>query len=273
MCTSSLDSAQDAGALAAPAADRGAPGPAADPALIADLVIANHILVREGVLDAFGHVSVRHDKRPDRFLLARNMAPALVQAQDIVEFGDDGEPVNAHGRSVYLERYIHSEIYRARPDVMSVVHSHSMSVIPFGIVPSAPFRAVTHMGSFIGVCAPVFEIRDVAGEDNDLLISNRALGAALAGEDAAAQPASAGGGSTLRFRHVKHGLDEHHHVALVTERLVAVLELVFEGDVDDPLGGGGRGGRAPLAGEPEEQRHDDQRAEDGHGITSGRKRG
>lgn len=180
MCTSSLDPAQDAGALAAPAADRGAPGPAADPALIADLVIANHILVREGVLDAFGHVSVRHDKRPDRFLLARNMAPALVQAQDIVEFGEDGEPVNAHGRSVYLERYIHSEIYRARPDVMSVVHSHSMSVIPFGIVPSAPFRAVTHMGSFIGVCAPVFEIRDVAGEDNDLLISNRALGAALA---------------------------------------------------------------------------------------------
>jgi len=180
MCTPSLDPSQDGSGVAAPAADRGAPGPAADPALVADLVVANHILVREGVLDAFGHVSVRHDKRPDRFLLARNMAPALVQAGDIVEFGDDGEPVNANGRSVYLERYIHSEIYRARPDVMAVVHSHSMSVIPFSIVPSVPFRAVTHMGSFIGVCAPVFEIRDVAGDDNDLLISNRALGAALA---------------------------------------------------------------------------------------------
>ncbi len=180
MCTSSLDPSADGSSHAAPAADRGAPGAAPDPALLADLVVANHILVREGVLDAFGHVSVRHDKRPDRFLLARNMAPALVAAQDIVEFGEDGEPVNANGRSVYLERYIHSEIYRARPDVMAVVHSHSMSVIPFSIVPSAPFRAVTHMGSFIGVCAPVFEIRDVAGEDSDLLISNRALGAALA---------------------------------------------------------------------------------------------
>jgi HCOMODA/2-hydroxy-3-carboxy-muconic semialdehyde decarboxylase len=180
MCTPSLDPAQDGSGVAAPAADRGAPGPAPDPALIADLVVANHILVREGVLDAFGHVSARHDKRADRFLLARNMAPALVQAEDVIEFGDDGEPVNANGRSVYLERYIHSEIYRARPDVMAVVHSHSMSVIPFSIVPSVPFRAVTHMGSFIGVCAPVFEIRDVAGDDNDLLISNRALGAALA---------------------------------------------------------------------------------------------
>lgn len=180
MCTPAHGAMDDGSSVAAPAADRGSPAAAADAALIADLVIANRILFREGVLDAFGHVSVRHDKNPEHFLLARNMAPALVTAGDIVEFGEDGEPVNANGRSVYLERFIHSEIYRARPDVMAVVHSHSMGVIPFGLVRSVPFRAVTHMGSFIGTCAPVFEIRDVVGDDNDLLISNRKLGRALA---------------------------------------------------------------------------------------------
>jgi HCOMODA/2-hydroxy-3-carboxy-muconic semialdehyde decarboxylase len=180
MCTTGHGAMDDGASVAAPAADRGAAGPAAAETLIADLVTANRILFDQGVLDAFGHVSVRHDKRSDRFLLARNMAPALVKADDIVEFDEDGEPVNAAGRSVYLERFIHSEIYRARPDVMAVVHSHSMAVLPFGLVKSQPFRAVTHMGSFIGVCAPIFEIRDVVGDDNDLLITNRKLGAALA---------------------------------------------------------------------------------------------
>lgn len=176
MCTSNPGTAS----IAAPVMDRGVPSPTPVAGLLADLVLANRILFSEHVLDAFGHVSVRHDHRPDRFLLARNMAPALVEAEDIVEFDADGEPVNANGRPVYLERFIHSEIYQARPDVMAVVHSHSMAVLPFGLVKSQPFRAVTHMGSFIGVCAPVFEIRDVVGEDNDLLISNRTLGAALA---------------------------------------------------------------------------------------------
>ena len=180
MCTTGHGAMDDGTSVAAPAADRGAVGPAAADTLIADLVTANHILFDQGVLDAFGHVSVRHDKRADRFLLARNMAPALVKADDIVEFDADGEPVNAAGRAVYLERFIHSEIYRARPDVMAVVHSHSMAVLPFGLVKTQPFRAVTHMGSFIGVCAPIFEIRDVVGDDNDLLITNRKLGAALA---------------------------------------------------------------------------------------------
>jgi ribulose-5-phosphate 4-epimerase/fuculose-1-phosphate aldolase len=158
MCTTG-NGAIDEASIAAPTSDKGAPGAAADPAIIADLVTANRILFNQGVLDAFGHISVRHDKDPNRFLCARNMAP---------------------GRAVYLERFIHSEIFRARPDVMSVVHSHSMAVIPFGLVKGFSFRAVTHMGSFIGTCAPVFEIRDVVGEDNDLLISSPKLGAALA---------------------------------------------------------------------------------------------
>lgn len=160
--------------------DRADGGPAVDPVLIEELAIANRILFREGVVDGFGHVSVRHDKRSDHFLLARNMAPALVTPEDIVEFDLDGHPMNAAGRPVYLERFIHGEIYRARPDVMAVVHSHSPAVVPFGIVRGAAFRPVCHMSSFLPMCTPVFEIRDVVGEENDLLITNGKLGAALA---------------------------------------------------------------------------------------------
>jgi ribulose-5-phosphate 4-epimerase/fuculose-1-phosphate aldolase len=153
---------------------------AADPGIIDDLVAANHILFDQGVVDAFGHVSVRHDKQPDHFLLARNMAPGFVSRDDIVTFGLDGEPVNANGRRVYLERFIHSEIYRAYPNVVAVVHSHSHAIVPLSVVKGVPLRAIFHMGGFIGQCAPVFEIRDAGGSGTDLLIRNNALGAALA---------------------------------------------------------------------------------------------
>ena len=151
-----------------------------DPNLVAELVSANRILFAHGVVDAFGHVSARHDKRPDRFLLARNMAPALVTAPDLLEFDLDGNPVAQDGRSVYLERFIHAEVYRARADVMAAVHSHSPAVVPFGVAPGVPLRAIWHMSSFIGVGAPVFEIRNTAGSGSDLLIRDGALGAALA---------------------------------------------------------------------------------------------
>jgi ribulose-5-phosphate 4-epimerase/fuculose-1-phosphate aldolase len=153
---------------------------AANPDLVADLVTANHILYDQHVVDAFGHVSVRHDKREDRFLLARNMAPALVTAADIVEFDLDGNPIDAGGRSVYLERFIHGEIYRARPDVGAVVHSHSHAVIPFGAMQSHKLRAIFHMGGFIGTETPIFEIRECVGDGSDLLIKNNELGVALA---------------------------------------------------------------------------------------------
>lgn len=176
MCASSHGEA----AAAAHASDKGAPAPAAERKLIDDLVVANRILFDEGVVDGFGHVSVRHDKQADRFLLARNMAPALVTAEDILEFDLDGNPVAAKGRPVYLERFIHSEIYRGRPDVQAVVHSHSAAVVPFGIVSGMPLRPVWHMSGFIGEAAPIFEIRETAGIGSDLLIRNNALGAALA---------------------------------------------------------------------------------------------
>lgn len=148
--------------------------------LIADLAIANHILYDQGVLDAFGHVSARHDKAPERFLLARNMAPALVTAADIVEFDLDGTALTAAGRAVYLERFLHGAIYRARPEVMAVVHSHSPSVVPFSTVKGSPLRAICHMGGFLGTATPIFEIRDFAGDASDLLISDIRLGQSLA---------------------------------------------------------------------------------------------
>ncbi|MCB5362587.1 class II aldolase/adducin family protein [Pusillimonas sp. CC-YST705] len=148
---------------------------------VTELVTANHILYAQGVVDAFGHVSVRHATRGDCFLMARNMAPGLVTEQDIIAFDLDCRPMNADGRSVYLERFIHGEIYKARPEVMAVVHSHSPSVVPFGVIKQSPFRAVCHMAAFVGVQPPIFDIRDVAGDGTDLLITDQALGAALAG--------------------------------------------------------------------------------------------
>lgn len=147
--------------------------------LVNDLVSANHILYQEGVVDGFGHVSVRHPSDPGRFLLARSIAPGTVKAKDVMEFGMDGEPLAARGRKPYLERYIHSEIYRARPDVLAVVHSHSPSLIPFGITGTS-LRPVFHMSGFLGAATPIFEIREAGGPATDLLIRDRKLGAALA---------------------------------------------------------------------------------------------
>jgi ribulose-5-phosphate 4-epimerase/fuculose-1-phosphate aldolase len=150
-------------------------------ALIDDLVIANHILVNEGVLDGFGHISVRHDQVPDRFLIARSMAPGLVTADDILECDLDGNVHDERSRKTYVERFIHSEIYRARPEVMAVVHSHSPAVIPFGVT-GVRLRPICHMSGFLGSVVPVFEIRHTAGENSDLLIRNQALGQALCKE-------------------------------------------------------------------------------------------
>jgi HCOMODA/2-hydroxy-3-carboxy-muconic semialdehyde decarboxylase len=148
--------------------------------LIGELVAANHILYRRGVVDGFGHVSVRHPDQPERFLLARSMAPSLVTDADILTFDLDGAETTGDGRTAYLERFIHSEIYRVRPDVISVVHSHSPSVVPFSVVPSVSLRPIYHMCGFLGLHTPVFEIRDCAGDGTDMLVRDRALGAALA---------------------------------------------------------------------------------------------
>src|SRR5262249_13740751 len=116
---------------------------AADPKMLDDLVLANRILFWLGVLDGYGHVSVRDPRDPEHFFLARSLAPALVTLEDIMVFDRDAEPVEARGRDMYSERYIHGEVYRVRPDVHSVVHSHSPTVIPFSIS-QTPLKPVYH---------------------------------------------------------------------------------------------------------------------------------
>jgi ribulose-5-phosphate 4-epimerase/fuculose-1-phosphate aldolase len=145
---------------------------------IADLVAGNRILAMEGVLDGMGHISVRHATRPDRFFLARSMAPELVTAADILEYDLEGKPIDAGDRTSYLERFIHSEIYRLRPDVRAVVHCHTPSLIPFA-ASDVPLRAMYHMAAFVAEGVPIWDIRKAAGV-TDLLVRDAALGRALA---------------------------------------------------------------------------------------------
>ena len=149
-----------------------------DRQLIEDLVAANRVLAREGVLDGWGHVSVRHNRDPKRYLLSRSLAPELVSARDILEFDLDNSAVDDRGANLYTERYIHGEIYKTRPDVVAICHSHAPPVIPYGVT-GVKLRPMYHRAAFIALGVPVFEIRDAAGM-TDLLIRNQALGAALA---------------------------------------------------------------------------------------------
>jgi ribulose-5-phosphate 4-epimerase/fuculose-1-phosphate aldolase len=146
---------------------------------VEELVLANHILASTGVLDAYGHVSVRDSRDPNHYLLARHMAAGLVTAQDIIEYDLDSKPVSAAESAGYTERFIHGSIYKARPDVMAVVHFHAPEVIPFGVT-GVPLRPVFHMAAFLGEGVPVFEIRKTGGV-TDMLIRNNTLGQALAG--------------------------------------------------------------------------------------------
>jgi ribulose-5-phosphate 4-epimerase/fuculose-1-phosphate aldolase len=147
--------------------------------LIEDLVTANRILFDQGVVDAFGHISARDPQRSDRYWLARNLAPSLVTEKDILQYNLDSSLVNEQpGDRGYLERFIHGEVYRARPDVMAVVHNHSPAVIPFG-VSSAALRPVYHMGSFL-IDVRKWEIRSASAKPTDMLVRDPALGQSLA---------------------------------------------------------------------------------------------
>jgi ribulose-5-phosphate 4-epimerase/fuculose-1-phosphate aldolase len=145
---------------------------------IADLAAASRILAAQGVVDAFGHVSMRSSSAPNRYFMSRSLAPALVTPDDILEYDLDSNPLNADGRGSFLERFIHGEIYRARPDIQSVVHSHSPSVIPFGLV-DVPMQAMFHNAAFIAAGVPVFDIREKFGA-TDMLVGSREKGVALA---------------------------------------------------------------------------------------------
>ena len=135
-----------------------------------DLAIANRILAHEGVVDAFGHVSIRHPERPDRYFMSRSRAPELVTVDDLMEFELDGTPVDARGRSPYSERFIHGAIYEKRKDVTSVIHNHSHEIIPYGITP-VKLRPVLHVGAAIGDEVPVWDIRKKFGDTNMLVVN------------------------------------------------------------------------------------------------------
>ncbi|HXJ00560.1 MAG TPA: class II aldolase/adducin family protein [Micropepsaceae bacterium] len=147
--------------------------------LINDLVIANRILANEDVVDAYGHVSVRHPDDPTRFFLARSLAPEFITPADIMEFTLDGEPVKKGGPAPYLERFIHGGIFEARTDVVAVVHAHAEDVLPFGLTSNTPLKPVIHSGSFIGSNVPIWDIADKFGDTN-LLVANVAQGQDLA---------------------------------------------------------------------------------------------
>ena len=153
-------------------------GGAVDRGAMEDLAAASRILADQGVFDAAGHVSMRHPRHTERFLMSRSLAPALVTSDDIMEFNLDCEACEARGRTGFIERFLHGGIYRARADVMAVAHGHSPSVIPFGLV-DTPMRATYHNAAFLAAGVPVFDIRDAFGV-TDIVISSADRAAALA---------------------------------------------------------------------------------------------
>jgi len=150
------------------------------PNLVEDLIAANKVLYKYQIVDGFGHISVRHDADPNCYVMARHLAPALVTASDLVTFDLDSKPVVDIGQRYYSERFIHGEIYKRRPDVMSVVHSHAAPLLPFANT-KQKLRPMYHMSGFLGEGAPVFDIRKKAGITN-MLVRTSELGANLAEE-------------------------------------------------------------------------------------------
>jgi ribulose-5-phosphate 4-epimerase/fuculose-1-phosphate aldolase len=173
--------------------------------LIEELVTANRILARENVVDSFGHISVRHPEHPQRYLLSRSRAPDCIERDDIMEFTLDGAAIDGRGRAPYLERFIHGALYEARPDVMSVVHNHSESVIPFGVTGQA-IKPIYHMGASIGHAVPIWDSHDRFG-DTALLVESMEMGHDLAKRiGAGATALMRGHGATVAGKSIRHAV-------------------------------------------------------------------
>ena len=210
---------------------------------VRDLVIANRILANENVVDAYGHISVRHPRDPSRFFLARSLAPDLVQKRDIMEFDLEGKPVGKDARQPYLERFIHAAIYEARPDVNSVVHAHAEDTLPFGIS-SAPLRPVIHSGAFIGHHVPVWDIAAKFGDRTNLLVTNTAQGRDLAqtlGNNAVAlmrgHGFAAAGRSIIEAVRISIYLPRNARVQLAAATLGGEVKPLSAGEIDSRLAG------------------------------------
>lgn len=146
--------------------------------VITELVVANRILGHEGVVDALGHISARHPEAADRYLLSCSRSPELVTADDIMEFDLDSNPIDARGRGLFAERWIHGAVYKARPDVNAVCHNHARQLIPFAAT-ATPIRPIWVMGASIGGEVPIWDIREDFPNDHGLLITNDTIGSSM----------------------------------------------------------------------------------------------
>jgi ribulose-5-phosphate 4-epimerase/fuculose-1-phosphate aldolase len=204
-----------------------AQSPELSSSLTEDLVAANHILAQQGILDGYGHVSVRSDAALDRYLLSRSLAPALVTAADIQQYDLASNPLDPAARPSFLERFIHGEIYRARPDVRAVVHSHTPALIPFGATGTA-LRPLYHMTAFVGEGVPVFEIRKARGDDPKMLmlVHNPEIGRALA-ETLGNKPAALmrGHGAVVVGSSLPHAVGRSVYLALNATLQAQVMAL------------------------------------------------
>ena len=203
-----------------------------------DLVIANRILAKEEVVDAYGHVSIRHPDNPNRFLIARSVAPDLVGAEDIVELALDGQPVRDEKRTLYLERFIHAAIFEARPEVMAVVHAHAEDTLPFGIADATKLRPVIHSGSFIGSEVPVWDIADNFGDTN-LLVTNieqgRDLAKCLGGSNVALMRGhgfAAAGRSLIEVVRMSVYLPRNARALIRAKQLGGRIKYLSQGEID-----------------------------------------
>src|SRR5262249_33742975 len=206
--------------------------------ILRDLVIANRILATEEVVDAYGHVSIRHPNNPNHFLIARSLAPDLVTADDIVELDLDGQPVGNEKRTLYLERFVHAAIFEARPEVMAVVHAHAEDILPFGIAGATRLRPVIHSGSFVGGEVPVWDIADNFGDTN-LLVTNmeqgRDLAKSLGGNNVALMRGhgfAAAGRSLLEVGRVSIYLPGNAGAWLRAKQLGGRIKYLSQGEVD-----------------------------------------
>jgi len=203
-----------------------------------DLVIANRILATEEVVDAYGHVSIRHPDNPNHFLIARSLAPDLVTADDIVELGFDGKPVGNEKRTLYLERFVHAAIFEARPEVMAVVHAHAEDTLPFGIADATRLRPVIHSGSFVGSEVPVWDIADNFGDTN-LLVTNmeqgRDLAKCLGGNNVALMRGhgfAAAGRSLIEVVRMSVYLPRNARALLRAKQLGGRIRYLSQGEID-----------------------------------------
>ena len=196
-----------------------------------DLVIANRILANEGIIDAYGHVSVRHPDHPDRYIMAWSRSPELVEDEDLLEFQLDGTPVQPTDKTLYIERHIHGAVYEARPEVMAACHNHDLAILPFSISKDTKLQPVIHSGSVLGGDVPVWNIADEFGDTN-FLVSNMPQGRSLAkvlGQGTAALMRAHGsvvaGRDVLEMVNACISMDKNAKVQLEAIRLGAYITL------------------------------------------------